>query len=182
MKVTDPQGRTWRVSRRWLPWRRRTRLPDMPDLPVRSFGDGDDVISTAIVMVIALPTLVMTAVALAEIALLVLLLPVLALGRVVLGRHWIVEVTSELRPVWEAEVGTWPQASRSIASMASGLEQGIYPWDEQRGRALADLDRAVRVGQHRAPTGRLRPAPPDDPRTPGAPAPPPGPGSGGPGR
>ena len=178
MKVTDPQGRTWRVSRRWVPWRRRTRFPRAPDLP-GSWLD-DDAITTAITILFALPTLVMTAVALAEVALLLLLLPVLALGRVVLGRHWVVEVTSELRPVWEAEVGTWPQTRRAIASMASGLEQGIYPWDEQRGRPLADLDRAVRVGQHRRED--VRPAPPVAPRRPGAPAPPPGRGSGGPGR
>lgn len=25
MKVRDPEGRTWRVTRRWLPWRPRPR-------------------------------------------------------------------------------------------------------------------------------------------------------------
>lgn len=176
MKVRDPRGGVWRVSRRWMPWRRRTRVPDLIDTPT---SWSDDALSSLIVLVVALPTLVMAAIAVAELALLVLLVPVLALGRVVLGRHWIVEVRSGWRPVWETEVGTWPQTRRAITSMASALEQGIHPWDEQPGRASPDLDPAARAGRHRP---EVRPAPPTDLRTPGAPGPPPVPGSGGPGR
>ncbi|AXH96065.1 hypothetical protein DV701_07915 [Ornithinimicrobium avium] len=125
-------------------------LPRMSD-PVGTFwrSSGEDLLPTAITLVVALPTLVMAVVAAAELALLLLLVPVLALTRVLLGRHWIVEVTTDLRAVWETEVGTWPQTRQAITSMASGLEQGIYPWDEQPGRPLTDLDRTTRAGQHR---------------------------------
>lgn len=175
MRVRDPRGGIWRVSRRWTPWRRWARVPRIPDTPI---GWGDDALTGLIVLVVALPTLVMAAVAVAELALLVLLVPVLALGRVVLGRHWVVEVRSGWRPVWETEVGTWPQTRRAITSMASALEQGICPWEEQPGQPLEDVDAVSRAGKHRQ---AVRPAPRPSPRRPGAPGPPPVPGSAGPG-
>lgn len=149
MRVRDPQGRFWRVSRRWTPWRRRTRLPSAGHLPVFR-ADGNDTASALVLLVVGVPLLVVTAVALAELALLLLLLPVLALARIILGRHWVVEVRSGMRAVWETEVGTWPQTRAAINSMASGLESGIYPWEEQPGRALADdVDGLARGGRHR---------------------------------
>ena len=52
VKVSDPTGQTWRVSRRWVPWRRRARSLDdnVPDLSWAS-GIGDDPVSVVISLV-----------------------------------------------------------------------------------------------------------------------------------
>src|SRR5688572_21219369 len=50
MKVMDPQGRTVRVHRRWLPWRRRVRDIESLDAGGIDGPSGDDPISLALAL------------------------------------------------------------------------------------------------------------------------------------
>ena len=94
MKVVDPQGGTWRVSRRWVPWRRRLRVDGGPDIP--GGGNlGDDPISLIIgliLFILVLPFLVIAGIALLEMLLLLLLVPFVIAGRILFGRQWRIEV------------------------------------------------------------------------------------------
>ena len=45
MRVRDLDGRTWRVGRRWLPWRRAFRdVPDVDDLSIPSLAVAEPVV------------------------------------------------------------------------------------------------------------------------------------------
>lgn len=130
MKVVDPQGRTWRVSRRWMPWRRRASTGDWGTGPVLN-GLGDDPISAAIgclALVLFIPVLVLALVVALEMLLLLLLLPFAVLGRVLLGRRWRVEVRERWTFAWEVEAGSWSESSRMIEHVAEGLRRGMPPW------------------------------------------------------
>ncbi|GAA1244565.1 hypothetical protein GCM10009633_17060 [Janibacter melonis] len=129
MKVVDPQGRTWRVSRRWVPWRRRTRVmgPEVPS----STGLGDDPISMIIglvLLVLFVPVLITALLVAVELLLLLLLVPFVVLGRVLLGRQWRVEVREGWTPVWDTEAGDWARSGRAISEIAQVLQQGRAPW------------------------------------------------------
>jgi hypothetical protein len=125
VKVTDPAGNTWRVSRRWVPWRRRLKgaLDDAPDLP----SLGDDPISMVlgvVFLVIAIPFLVLAVVAGLELLLLVLVLPFAVLGRVLFGRHWHVEVRRGFTVEHEVDGGGWRSSATMIQDLAEQLRQG----------------------------------------------------------
>ncbi|UUW92344.1 hypothetical protein ABFU82_00250 [Nocardioides sp. WV_118_6] len=125
MKVRDPQGRTWRVTRRWVPWRLRRRKVD-PDLLV----GGDDPISCLVVFVVGLvvlPLLLIVVVFALEALLLALLLPVVALARVWFGRSWWVEARIGFRPHWEEEAGDWAASRLRIHALARSIENGDAP-------------------------------------------------------
>lgn len=129
VKVTSPDGRTWRVTRRWVPWRRRLKgsLDAMPDLPV---GLGDDPVSVVIglvLLVLLLPFLLLVLVAGLELLLLLLVLPFAVLGRALFGRHWTVEVRHGFRPWWEVEAGDWQAASVRIHELADAIRRGDVP-------------------------------------------------------
>ncbi|WP_068266353.1 hypothetical protein [Janibacter limosus] len=131
MKVVDPQGRTWRVSRRWMPWRRKTRFGSWGDGPVFSGSLGDDPISAIIgivLLILFIPVLVLGLVVALEMLLLLLVLPFAIVGRMLLGRHWRVEVRERWTFAWEAEVGDWSDSGRAIDTIARGLRQGMPPW------------------------------------------------------
>lgn len=127
MKVTDPAGRTWRVSRRWLPWRRRSKLDMGYDVPSIG-GLGDDPISMIIglvLLVLVIPILILAIIVTLELLLLLLLLPFVILGRVVFGREWRVEVREGWTPVWDAPAGSWSESGRAITGVADGLRRGL---------------------------------------------------------
>lgn len=131
MKVTDPSGQTWRVSRRWVPWRRRVKSLDdnTPDLSWAS-GLGDDPVSLVIslvALVLLAPFVLLVLVAGAELLLLLLLLPLAILGRVLLGRHWTVEVRRGWRPWWESRVGDWQASGLRIHEIADAIRRGQAP-------------------------------------------------------
>ncbi|MDN5717249.1 MAG: hypothetical protein L0G89_08450 [Janibacter sp.] len=132
MKVVDPQGRTWRVSRRWMPWRRKTSMGDWGSGPSISNSDlGDDPISAIIgvvLLILFIPVLVLGLVVALEMLLLLLILPFAVVGRMLLGRHWRVEVREDWTFAWEAEVGDWSDSGRAIDQIAQGLRQGMPPW------------------------------------------------------
>jgi hypothetical protein len=125
MKVKDPTGQVWRVSRRWVPWRRRLK-----GWLSESFGwlsMGDDIISLVIFVVIGIPVLVIAAIAFAELLLLLLVLPFGLLGRVLLGRHWTVEARKGFTIWWEELSGNWRTSAVRIADVAAAIERGQVP-------------------------------------------------------
>lgn len=127
VKVTDPHGRTWRVTRRWVPWRRRLRGDVGPGLDVLPSGLGDDPISMIILLVclvVALPFLLLALLAGVELLLIVLLLPFAALGRVLLGRHWTVEAREGFTVRWEARSGDWQASGLVIHQVADAIRRG----------------------------------------------------------
>lgn len=137
MRIEDADRRVWRVTRRWVPWRRRGELSEHGELPSLLDGDADDPIGCAvwlIGLVITLPLLVLTLVALAfsvvELLLLAVLLPFAVLARVVFGRRWHVEVRHGFERVWEAEVGTWAESREAIAAQVELLRRGEHPAQE----------------------------------------------------
>lgn len=137
MKVVDPQGRTWRVSRRWMPWRRRTSTDGLDAGPDTS-GLGDDPISVVLgllALVLFIPFVLVLLLVTLEILLLLLLLPFAVLGRVLLGRHWRVEVRDGWTFAWETEAGGWSQSGRMIAHLAEGLGHGLTPWQAVQPRS-----------------------------------------------
>ncbi len=161
MRVTDPDRQTWHVSRRWVPWRRRVRVPDLPvagilfdldeeDRSARGSGGhplgGDDDLVTLLLrvagLVLVVPVVVLTLLAVAEVLLVLLALPVAVTGRVLLGRHWVVEVRAGHEPVWETDAGDWACSGRTIREVAAALERGECPWassaQHPRGRVLRD--------------------------------------------
>ena len=129
VKVRDPQGQAWRVTRRWVPWRRRLKgsLDSLPDLPV---GLGDDPISVVfgmILLILLLPFLLLILVAGLELLVLLLLFPFALLGRVLLGRHWTIEARRGFRPHWEESVGNWQASGVRIHEVADAIRRGELP-------------------------------------------------------
>lgn len=136
MRFDDRDGRTWKVRRRWLPWRRRIRdVPELPDGPT-----GDDPISAIIgcfTLILAIPAIVVLTVLLAELLILLVLLPVVVLLRLVAGWAgfpWPVEVRS--RPSqrrvlgWRFEhdepVRGWRASGRRIDELRVRVESGRF--------------------------------------------------------
>ena len=127
MKVTDPAGQTWRVTRRWVPWRRRLKssLDLAPDLPVGSLGDDPiSAIVGIIFLIILLPFLLLALLASLELLLVLLVLPFAVLARMMFGRHWHVEVRRGFKPVYEVEAGDWQASGLKIHDLAGLLRRG----------------------------------------------------------
>ncbi|MFS3128280.1 hypothetical protein ACLM5J_07720 [Nocardioides sp. Bht2] len=134
MKTRSPDGQRWRVTRRWVPWRRRNRNIDATDLAV---GFGDDPISLVLgvlALIVLLPALLVGVVAVLEMLLLIVLLPVVLVARVFFGRRWYVEVRREFRPWYEEPTGDWAASRTRIAELTAEIAAGRIP--EQ---ALGDL-------------------------------------------
>ncbi|QIX25875.1 hypothetical protein ncot_04125 [Nocardioides sp. JQ2195] len=129
MKVRDHTGQTWRVTRRWVPWRRRLKgfVDAGPNLPS---GLGDDPISLVIGLIgliIMLPFVILALVAGLELLLVLLVLPFAILGRVLLGRHWTVEARKGFRPWSEVKAGGWSDSRQKIQDLAAAIERGDVP-------------------------------------------------------
>ena len=130
MKVASPDGVTWRVTRRWVPWRRRIRdttdrLPDLPE-----GGIGDDPVSMVLALflgVVLLPFALLMLVAGVELLLILVVMPFAILGRVLFGRRWTVEVRREWELHVEERVGDWASAGQRIHEIARGIERGQAP-------------------------------------------------------
>ena len=124
MKVMDRQGRTVRVRRRWLPWRRRVRDVDAPALDL---GGGDDpigMILTVVGLVLAIPFALALVLLVGELVLLVLLLPLAVLVRVLFKRPWTVEATSGRRVLWSEQVQGWTESGVRVLEIAAVYERG----------------------------------------------------------
>ena len=128
--MRSPDGQTWRVSRRWVPWRRRLKgwLDAMPSTPGLHLGDDPiSLIIGLILLLVAIPIILIMLVAGLELLLLLLVLPFAILGRVLLGRHWTVEVRRGWAPYWEERSGGWQESRRRIHALAEEIARGEVP-------------------------------------------------------
>lgn len=127
VKIKDPRGQTWRVTRRWVPWRRR--LKGAWDL-VPTLPGGDDPISmvlTVVILIVCLPIIILALVASLEFLLILLVLPFAILARVIFGQHWTIEARRGFEPYWEEPAGTWRESGRAIQDVATAIRQGHLP-------------------------------------------------------
>ena len=144
MKATDPNGHTYSVTRRWMPWRRRIKNADLDTGGGGGFGDlsgiGDDPISLVlflifglIALVFVLPGLLLAIGVAIEFALLLALLPLVVAARTLFGVPWEVEVrdTSPSRgltwPVVHTEAsGGWTESGTRIHDLVGEIERGAF--------------------------------------------------------
>ncbi|MBM7519032.1 hypothetical protein [Nocardioides nitrophenolicus] len=129
MKVRDPEGQTWRVTRRWVPWRRRLRSAGTGPLDGLN-GLGDDPISAIIaivLLILALPFVILALFVAFEFLLLLLLLPFAALARVAFGAHWTIEARRGFTIWWDARAGDWRTSGERIRAVAGEIAEGRLP-------------------------------------------------------
>jgi hypothetical protein len=135
-KVTGPDGRTWKVGRRWFPRYRKGKRVDMGDLSFPDLGGGGDdlgiigVILLAIGAVIAAIVLILVAFNVVVIAIELLIVTVLFMaglfGRIVLRKPWTVFAKSGDALI-ERQVVGWRGSKREIADLGGALASGLEP-------------------------------------------------------
>jgi hypothetical protein len=133
VRVKDSKDRTWRVGRRWLPWRRRIReLPDAPfglDAP-----SGDDPISAAIGLVllvigaiVLLPVLLVLIGLVLELVVLLALVPIVVAARIAFRRPWTVQVVAPGGKVVHTErVVGWRASTARITDLAERIRSAAW--------------------------------------------------------
>ncbi|NYI75415.1 hypothetical protein [Nocardioides panzhihuensis] len=136
MKVRTPGGQVYRVTRRWVPWQRKSRQLSLDGFDVPSPPSGDDPISAILMvlwLVIALPLLVVAVIVMLltgiELLLLLAVLPFAIGARVVFGRHWTIEVRRGFTPIHEESAGSWTASGVRIKELAREIESGSVPAD-----------------------------------------------------
>lgn len=130
MKVTDPHGQTWRIRRRWLPWRKRISTPDWVPDGGRVLAIGDDPVSMfigAISMILLIPAFIFLLLISLEFLLLLLLLPLVLLARILFGHAWVVEVRRGWSLYWDEQSGGWRESGSRIESIGGLISQGQLP-------------------------------------------------------
>lgn len=116
-EVQDADGVTWRVKRRWLPWRLRRRDPDI-DFP--SGLEGDDIVIGLIVIGVLLlfaflfPIVLVAAALAAEFVLLLALLPIVVLVRASRVGRWPIEIWRGEELVETGSARGWRASSERI--------------------------------------------------------------------
>ena len=135
MKARTPGGQVHRVTRRWVPWQRKSRRLSLGGLEV-PIGPpaGDDPISAILLvlwLVIALPIIIVVVGIMLltgiELVLLLAILPFAIGARVVFGRHWTVEVRRGFTPIHEERAGSWTASGVRIRELAREIESGSVP-------------------------------------------------------
>ena len=143
MKVSDPSGATYRVSRRGLPWRWRKRVSGKP-WDIDPFSGLDVVdgfagliasIVLVIVMIVVLPIVVLVLLTGIEFLLLLVVLPVAVIARLIFGKHWRVEVREGWNVRYEVDGGSWSQSRAVIDDLAQRISLGQL----EQGRLLGTL-------------------------------------------
>jgi len=130
VKVEDPTGQTWRVTRRWVPWRRRwkSELRTPTDLAPSGLGEVPaGAIVFLVCLVIAIPLLVLSLIAGAQLLLVVLLVPLALLGRAMFGRNWTIEARKGYAIWWETPAGDWQASMIKIHEVADEIRIGALP-------------------------------------------------------
>ena len=136
-KVTGPDGRTWKVGRRWFPRYRKGKRVDMSDqsLPDLGGGGADDLGIIGVILLVigaAIAALVLILLAFNVVVIAIELLIVTALftaglfGRVVLRKPWTVFAKSGEALV-ERQVVGWRGSKREIADLGGALASGLEP-------------------------------------------------------
>ena len=139
MKVGSPDGATWRVGRRWLPWQPRRRGRPWDELAFLDFADvgsltvGLAVFLLTVAVIVLFPFIVLAL----ELLLLVLVIPIHFAVRMLLGKPWTVYArrTPPGRLLtWR--VPGWRRAGEVAQEVAAALERGqsdIRPADAEPG-------------------------------------------------
>lgn len=136
MKVTTEGGSTWRISRRWLPWRRRMRfgswvngLLDLMGLGsaaggrgMSTFNDLPGLLQALYLLfwvVVLIPLLLLSALMAGELAIAAILLPFVLAARFWFKTPWIVEVIGHRGHVHhEVPVAGWEESQVAVAELA----------------------------------------------------------------
>ena len=126
MKVVDPEGRTWRVTRRWLPWRPRPRSLG-PSLSLDVVDGPLGFVLALLFGLVILPLVSFVVLSGGELVILVALLPGVSLARMLFGKRWWVEARLGYRPYWEAEAGDWRASGERIRAVAEAIGRGDPP-------------------------------------------------------
>ncbi|WP_212755298.1 hypothetical protein [Flexivirga aerilata] len=164
-KAASPWGRTYKVKRRWLPWRRTKGGLDGMDSPPDL---GDDPLSIILFVVLAVPLIIVLVLFFGELLLLMLLLPVFVLARAVHGEPWTIEVLDRDDVVYTERVKGWNASQERIDQIAKLIRAGIAP---------PGVGPQVPPGPPMPPGPQVPPGPPmpPGPQVPPGPPMPPGP-------
>ncbi|MDT0201974.1 hypothetical protein [Nocardioides sp. AE5] len=130
MKVRDPQGQAWRVSRRWVPWRRHFRgFWDLWPARLHLVDENPIVFALALIMVVLflIPFLLLLTACVVEWVARTIVMPFWLLGRVFFGRPWIVEVRKGFQPWFEMPAGRFRESRQPIAAIGDALGRGEIP-------------------------------------------------------
>ena len=132
VKVEDPEGQVWRVSRRWVPWRRRLRDVasfDVGTLPSSLPDDAAGLViaGVLVVAVVLVPFVLIGVVFVLELLLVLLLLPLAVVARALVGRAWSVETRRGWRVWAEVTAGDWQQSGLMIHTLADDIRRGHPP-------------------------------------------------------
>ena len=134
VKVVDPAGETWRIKRRWLPWR--------PRLRDGAFELGTHVIDAAdgfpfllfLLGLVLIPVAVALAVFVAEIALALLVVSILTFGRAIFIGRWPIEVFRGRALVHVDAARGWADSGRRMGEIVDGIRRGDPPRPARRHR------------------------------------------------
>jgi hypothetical protein len=125
VRFRDDRDGKWRVGRRWLPWRVRTKVPDWGGL--NGISLGDDPISAVIgivLLVLMLPVLLLVLLVGLEFLLLLLLVPLWVGVRVLFGLPWTVVVRRDGKLVHQEQVRGWRASAARIEAIGAQLREG----------------------------------------------------------
>lgn len=147
IEVRSPDGRRWKVRRRWVPRlgtervlaKIRHQVPT--DERNGSGGGGDarswmpfaeiDVVAIALLVVVlvlvALVVVLPLVFALVDLAILVVLAVVGIVGKVVFRRPWVVEAVTDRGKRHEWRVVGWRRSGERCREIAQSLEAGVIP-------------------------------------------------------
>ena len=134
-EVQDASGHTWRVKRRWLPWRRRAK-PGEFDLTFDVLDAADDPISLVVCIVISIiviPLLFVFGFLLAEALLLLLLFPIAVLFRIAFIRSWPIEVWQGKKLLEQESVKGWRASSERIHDLVNEIRLRHSPGESAAG-------------------------------------------------
>ncbi|GAA3531557.1 hypothetical protein GCM10022234_30880 [Aeromicrobium panaciterrae] len=145
MEVVDPAGETWRVKRRWLPWRLKRRNPDDVVDVSDAAGAVDEPIGLVIVVVVLAvavlaPVIFVLAFFVAEFLLLLLLLPLFVVIRGSLLGRWPIEAFKGKQLVASESVRGWRASGDRMLEIADGIRMGQPPLPARRHRREGDAD------------------------------------------
>src|SRR3954465_6737052 len=143
-KVTGPDGRRWRLGRKWFPRFKRIHKADVtdfgPDLP--GFDGLDDLgivgailaAILAVIVAIFLALLLFNVIALAiELTILIVLTITGLIGRILFRKPWIVFASTRDEHAY-AEVVGWRESKRWLQDAAARIASGLNPATGDRGR------------------------------------------------
>lgn len=124
MKVNDPTGHEWRISRRWIPWRRRSVSDAVEPEPE---GAPFVVILLAVAVLYFIPVVLLAVVVAAPLLVLLLAVPAALLLRVPFDKDWLVELRRGPEPWTEVTAGGWDGTARRIDQLADAVRRGDIP-------------------------------------------------------